>query len=360
MGASTISSGNQVKRWAATWHYEYVRDMQLSELIGDSENDPIQVKTELSKQSGAQISVTLIGRLTGAGVAGDNTLANNEAELDDYSHVVTIDQVRNAVARGNHEQQKTHIDILKAGRVVLKLWAMALDRDDILAAMQSPVTDGTTAYGSATEPQKDTWIAAQNPASGNHRVVFGAALSNYSTGDHSASLLNVDSSGDVATRATVRLIKRVAKQADPHIRPIATSNGEKFILLLQTFAFRDLKSDCATEFASAQPRGNENPLYKDGDLLIDNVICKEVEEIPVISGAGNGGIDVAPCFLLGAQAIVFAVGQRATPISQTDDYDNLRGAGIKMTRGIDKAMFQSDGTVQHGMLTLYVSGVADT
>ena len=360
MGVTSISSGNQVKRWAASWYYEYVRDMQLSELIGDSENDPIQVKTELTKMSGAQISLSLVGKLTGAGVTGDNTLKNSEEELDDYSHVITIDQVRNAVARGNHEQQKTHIDILKAGRVVLKLWAMALDRDDILAAMQSANVDGNTAYGSCTEDEKDTWVTAQNPAAGNHRVVFGAALSNYSAADHSASLLNVDSGADVLTRAIVRLIKRVAKQADPHIRPIATSNGEKYILLAQTYAFRDLKSDCAAEFAQAQPRGNDNPLYKDGDLLIDNVVVKEVEEIPVIAGVGAAAIDVAPCFLLGAQAVGIAVGQRPTPISDTDDYGNLRGAGIKMTRGIDKLMFKGDGTVQHGMLTLYVSGVADT
>lgn len=359
MAVTSISSGNQVKRWAAEWYYEYVRDMQLSELIGDSENDPIQTKTELSKMSGAQISISLVGRLTGAGVTGDNTLKNNEEELDDYSHVITIDQVRNAVARGNHEQQKTHIDILKAGRVVLKLWAMAMDRDDILAAMQSPVTDGSTAYASATEGQKDIWVAAQNPAAGNHRVVFGDALSKYQTGDHSASLLQIDS-GDVMTRAVVRLIKRVAKRADPHIRPIATGNGEQFVLLLQSYAFRDLKSDCASEFATAQPRGNENPLYKDGDLKIDNVICKEVEEIPVITGVGAAAIDVAPCFLLGAQAVGIAVGERPSPISDTDDYGNLRGAGIKMTRGIDKLMFQSDGTVQHGMLTCYVAGVADT
>ena len=358
MGATSISSGNQVKRWAATWYYEYVRDMQLSELIGDSENDPIQVKTELTKQSGAQISLSLVGRLTGAGVTGDNTLKNNEEELDDYAHVITIDQLRNAVSRGNHEQQKTHIDILRAGRVVLKLWAMAADRDDILAAMQSPVTDGSTAYGSATEDQKDTWVAAQNPASGNHRVVFGNALANYSTGDHSASLLTITSAMTLS-RSLIRLIKRAAKRADPHIRPIATSDGERFILLAQSYAFRDLETEMATELASAHYRGDKNPLFKGGDLKVGNVIIKEVEEIPVISGVGNGGIDVAPCFLLGAQAVGIAVGQRPTPISDTDDYGNLRGAGVKMTRGIDKLMFQSDGTVQHGMLTFYIAGVAD-
>lgn len=352
MADTTAHADNQVKRWCAEWYYEYVRDMQLSELIGDSENDPFQVKTELEKQSGAQIAISLVTRLTNAGVTGDNTLSGNEEALGNYAHTITIDQIRNAVRRGNHEQQKTHIDILKAGRVVLKLWAMAKDRDDILAALQSPNVDGSTAYASTLEADKDTWLAANDD-----RVLFGAAKSNNAANDHSVALAQVDSAADVLTRAIVRLIKRMAKQAAPHIRPVATSDGEKFILLCQTYAFRDLKSDCATEFASAQPRGNSNPLYKDGDLLIDNVVCKEVEEIPVISGVGTAAIDVAPCYLLGAQAVGIAMGERPHAISEEDDYGNLKGAGIAMTRGIDKLVFNS---VQHGVATLYVAGVADT
>lgn len=351
MAVTTASSANQVTRWASQWYYEYVRDMQLSELIGDSENDPIQMVTELEKQSGAIITVSIVNRLTNAGVTGDNTLSGNEESLNNYGHAITIDQVRNAVARGNHEQQKTHIDILKAGRVVLKLWAMALDRDDILAAMLSPNVDGTTAYASCSAAQRNAWSVANLD-----RVLYGAAKSNYS-GVMATDLANVDGTTDVLNRAAVRLMKRMAKQASPHIRPIATSNGEKFILLAQTYAFRDLKSEAASEMASAQVRGNDNPLYKDGDLLIDNVVVKEVEEIPVLSAVGAAGIDVAPCFLLGAQAVGIAVGQRATPITQVDDYGNLSGAGIKMTRGIDKLMFNS---VQNGVLNGFFAGVADT
>jgi len=353
MAVTVAAATNQPERWAAKWYYEYVRDMQLSELIGNSENDPIQMKTELEKESGAIITISLVNRLTNAGITGDNTLEGNEEAMNNYAHSITIDQVRNAVARGNHEQQKTHIDILEAGRVVLKLWAMALDRDDILAAMMSPSVDGSTAYGSCAEVAvKDVWLAANSD-----RVLFGAAKANNAANDHSAALAQVDSATDVLNRAAVRLMKRMAKQASPHIRPIATGNGEKFVLLAQTYAFRDLKTDCATEFASAQPRGNENPLYKDGDLLIDNVVVKEVEEIPVITGVGNTGIDVAPCFFLGAQAVGYAVGQRAKPIKNVSDYGNLQGAGVAMTRGIDKLMFNS---IQHGMLTGYFAGVADT
>ena len=147
MAVTVAAATNQPERWAAKWYYEYVRDMQLSELIGNSENDPIQMKTELEKESGAIITISLVNRLTNDGITGDNTLEGNEEAMNNYAHSITIDQVRNAVARGNHEQQKTHIDILEAGRVVLKLWAMALDRDDILAAMRSAKVDGSGTTG---------------------------------------------------------------------------------------------------------------------------------------------------------------------------------------------------------------------
>jgi hypothetical protein len=277
--------------------------------------------------------------------------------LGNYGHKITIDQLRNACSVGRMEQKKTHLDLLKAASAVLKSWSVNKMRTDVIEALKSPNLDGSTAYASTAEADKDLWVTAQYAA---NRVLFGAAKSNYSAADHSASLLNVDSAGDVLTPAMVSLAKRIAKSAAHKIRPISVDDdGEWYVLLCNTYAFRDFKT-AATMLAPleyAGVRGDKNPLFTDGSLKWDGVIVTEVEENTAITGVGAGAIDVAANFLIGAQALGIAYGEKAHAIKDSVDYDNINGVGIAEIRGIDKLMYNS---IQHGVLTLYTAAVADT
>lgn len=353
MADTVANAANKVQQWSKKFYKEYVRDMQFSELIGKTEGAPIQMVTELETMPGKDITVSLITRLSGKGATGDNALRGNEIQVGNYGHKITIDQIRQACTVKKMEQRSTHIDLMEASNFVLKDWAMGKKRDDIIVAAMVANVDGKTPYESCTVAQRNAWLTANSD-----RVLYGAAKSNAVSLVHATALALVDSTNDVLTYSIGSLAKRMAKQADPHIRPIRVNGGgEWYVMLCHTYAFRDLKSSLATIHASAEVRGKDNPLFSDGDLQYDGVIYKEVEEIPVISGVGGGSIDVAPCFLLGAQAIGIAVGERTQPIKDEDDYGNIKGVGVAEVRGIDKLMFNDK---QHGMLTLFVSGVADT
>lgn len=358
MPNTTVASANNVQQWQERFFTEYVRDNQFEAYMGTSENSPIQISEDLSKKPGDQITISLVTRLTNTGVTGDNTLEGNEEALGNYGHKITVDQLRNAVAVGEMEQQKTHIELLEAAKTVLKNWAMDKMRDEIIAALLSPNVDGSTAYASTAEADKDTWVTAQYAAG---RVLFGAAKSNYSAADHSASLLNIDSTNDILQPAIVSLAKRIAKTADRHMRPVKVNGGgEWYVLFAPSYAFRDFKTHATTVAVSeyAADRGKSNPLFQDGDLLWDGVIIHEVPEIATLANVGNGGTtDVAPCFLLGAQAVGVAWAAKTKAIFDDRDYGNIKGRGVKEIRGVDKLTYNS---IQNGVLTLYASGVADT
>lgn len=355
MSNTAVHSTNKVEQWRKKYHVEYVRENRFASEMGKTSNAPIQMYEDLTKKAGDELTITLIMRLQGAGVTGDNELEGNEEALANYGWKIAVDQLRNAVALGVMEDQKTEIDLLMAAEVPLKNWSSEKLRDEIIVGLYSPNVDGVTSYASTSEANKDIWLAANDD-----RILFGIALSNTSTTDHSASLLNIDSTNDVMTAAGVSLAKRMAKLADPHIRPVKLSNGvENYIIYANSLCFRDLESD-STVIANRQQgesRGRDNPLFQGGDIYIYGVIVKEIEDIGVISGVGAGAIDVAANFLVGAQAIGVAWAKKTHTIKDSRDYGNINGRGVAEIRGIGKMMYN---TIQHGVFTWYCAAVADT
>jgi N4-gp56 family major capsid protein len=292
-------------------------------------------------------------------VTGNTTLEGNEEALDSRSHKVEVAPLRHAVAITEWEEQKSAIELRDAARMMLKLWAMTKLRDDIIAALLS--INGT-AYASASEATKDAWLVDNAD-----RVLFGAAKSNNSANDHSASLANIDSTNDTLTPGVVSLAKRMAQTASPKIRPVRLSEDEEwYVMFAHPMAFRDFSQNATITQANreARMRGVENPLFTGGSLLWDGVIVREIPEITTLTGVGNGSIDVAPNFLVGAQALGVAWARRTRTTTNVRDYGFIHGVGISEVRGIEKLIFGSgsadtDDLQQHGVVTVYTAGVAD-
>jgi N4-gp56 family major capsid protein len=354
MAATQVATANKVTQFRKKFFKEYVRESLFGAYYGTDENAIIQLVEDLGTEAGKTVSCPLITRLTNAGPTGDDTLEGNEEALGNYAHEINIDQVRNGVRVGKMEQKATVIDLLEAGRTMLKMWIMDDLRDAIIQALASPNVDGVTDYASCTEAEKDAWLAANND-----RVLFGAALSNNAANDHSAALLQVDSTTDVLDLDMVQLGKRLAKKADRKIRPHRIDSGarEWFVLFCETYAYRDLKADTETVHQNADERGSKNKIFTDADLILDGTTAREVPEIPVRTGVGAGGIDVSGNFLCGAQSVGLAWGQRSRFATDSGDYGNWRGVAVGEIRGVEKLMFNS---IQNGVVTIYASAVADS
>lgn len=363
MADTTPASGSVVSRWDDQYFAEYIRDSGFKPYMGTGPTAIIQVREDFVRQRGQTINIPLVTRLKGSGVTGSTVLEGNEEALGNYNWGIPINTLRHGVVVDEWQEQQTEIALRNAARDMLKMWSMDALRggvsgqslDGIIEALGA-IYNGTTYsnYADATEAAKDTW-----QTNNSDRVLYGAATSNAS-GDSSVDLAKVDSTNDKLTPAAVSLMKRLAKAADPHIRPVRTNGGrEFFVMFTGQYAFRDLKQDSTMTQANREARErdvNSNPLFQDGDLVWDGVIIREIPEIGVLSGVGNGSIDVQPAYLCGQQALGLVYGQRPTSRTQVNDYGFRNGVAIQEMRGIRKNYFNN---VQHGVVTGYFAGVAD-
>lgn len=358
MAETRAATGLTVEQWDDKFFVEDIQENVFSILYEQGENAAIQVKEDLTKKKGDNINFALLNRLTGDGVEGSNTLEGSEEDLTSRSHNVTVNKRRHGVLVPEMEEQKSAIGLREAAKPALKTWAQENTRDKIITAMGS--INGV-AYASASEAQKDAWLVDNAD-----RVLFGAARSNNSSNDHSASLANIDATNDVLTRSAVDLMKRLARTCNPKIRPIQDKgNGKKvYVAYAHPYAFRDLANNLEGVMDDTTAAGQAMKLFEGGDLMWRGVIIKELEDMPVYSGVGASSIDVAPVYLLGAQAIGYATAKRWKTIEKRFDYDDKAGVAIEAIDGFSKLTFGSgvgdtDDLKDYGIVTGFFACVAD-
>lgn len=360
MADTTVATGDGItaEQFMNSAFREYRSKLVTRPYMGATSEFPIQVNQELTKMSGDAITFNLAGALSGAGVTGAGTLEGNEEAATYYAHRVVIDQARNGVRIPHMSSLRAPFSLMNEAKPGLTTWLAQKVEDQIFAALASI---SGVAYGTATEGQKDTWLAANAD-----RVLFGAATANNSGNDHSASLLNVDGTTDILNLEQISLAKRYANtKANPKIRPYKIENGEEYyVMFAHPYCVRDLKNTSGWQAAQrdAMPRGTDNPIFTGMAGIWDGVIIKETPKALLLTGVGAAGIDVAGNFLLGAQAVLFAQG--ATPrgfvtdmVEEEFDYEDKTGVAIRSVHGIEKAVFKN--SKQHGVVTVYSAAVQD-
>ena len=362
MADSSAATGLTVQQWDANYFTEAINEHVFKPFMGTGTSNMIQVKSQLEKKPGDSVTYALVNKLTNSAVTGSSTLEGNEEDMTSRSHKVTIDQYRNAVRVPVLEDQFSAIPLRQAAKDVLKDWSLELWRDQTIEALGS--INGT-AYGSASEANKDAWLVDNAD-----RCLFGDAVGNGSYTDHSADLATVTAAMTLDSSA-VSLLKRIAKTASPRIRPIKARSGNKtsdaFVLFCNSLVMRDLATDSAFQQANreARMRGVSNPLFKGADYIWDNIAIYEVEDIAVLSGVGAASADVSPVYLCGAQAIGHAWAKRPQSVEEAFDYNDKQGIAIRQWYGIEKLRFGSgsgdtDDLKDHGVVTGFFGSAADS
>lgn len=363
MALTSVPTNARVIKYQRSFFREFIRNNKFSRYIGTDENSAIQSIEDLQKGVGEKVRIYLVNQL-GATTAnsgirtGYQTLKGYETPMNTRSNELTIALSRFAVTIFESDRQFSAIDLVEARRAVLMDNFKTYFRDRIIKALGSISTDGTThtAYADASEADKDTWLV-----NNNDRVTFGASSPGLT--DHSADLSNLDTTADIITDANLKIMKDAAKAANPIVRPIRVNDDEEwYVVFMGTPLFRQAQTALAQLNREAWVRaaGANNPLFTGGDLISDGLIIKEVPEIAKLAGTpGSGGsTKVAPAYLVGAQALGYALALRSKMIEQTDDYGEVNGAGIKMLDQVAKLYFgsgSSDTTTpkQNGVVTGY-------
>ena len=372
MANTTVNSQIVETKFLKEFQREYVRANRFARYTGTSNASVIYIK------EGRQIiNIPLVTRLKGAGVTGSTTLRGNGEKISNFGINLTPAYSRHAVEFDKEEMEKPAIDLMSAARPLLMDWAMEDTRDKEIEAFNA-IDNGTTYanYGDAAAGAMDTWNT-----NNNDRILYGSAKSNNTSGDHTTSLGTIDTTNDKLTTSMVSLAKRMAQNADRHIRPLkAEEDDEKFVMFCDQYAFRDLKEDPTLTQAQreALKRGAPgHPLFTGGDLLWDNVIIREIPEVAIfidgssgtngvwggnstadgLNTAGAGSSRVGVSFLCGQTAIGFGLGQRPQIITdKLFDYGFQPGVAVELKDDIKKSFWNN---IQNGSLTIFSSSAAD-
>lgn len=361
MALTTTASNNKLIKYRKEVYREYVRENLFSPYMGTAINSIIRVITDLDKggkNGGEQINIPLRARLNSQGV-GTGTLRGNEESLDNQGTRMWIDWVRNAVTINNAEENKSSIDLWAEVKPALVDWGQEKQRDEIVDGFYSIPSQAQPAglgsalgqrvngvlFDAATAAQRNTWLTDNAD-----RILIGSGnAANLAAGNFAASMANITGAMTLSG-ALISRMKRSAKKANPRIRPFKLKeNGtEWFVLFVGQEQFRDAQNDNDIKTANQNSRERENqgylknPIFVDGDLLYNGVIIREIPELslrlPVFyQNAGAAGIQVAPAHLCGQGAAAWCWGKMPTPtFLKEDDYQFLRGGGIKMAYGVGK------------------------
>lgn len=364
MAVTTIQSNNKLVKYTREINREFVRENLFSPYMGEDLTSIIRIKNEL-KAGGEQMNIPLVTKLTGTG-KGAGTLVGAEEKIDNYGMRVWVDWLRHAVATSKSEQQKDSADIFGEAKSLLSDFGKEKVRDEIIEALMALPSESAQSdlgsdeggrvngirYEDATSGNLNTWNVS-NGTGAAARILYGSAVGNYAA-THASALSQVSASGSTGkfTAANASLLKRMAENAAPKIRPFKTRDGyEYYVIFAGSNTFRDFRNDSAVIAANREARAREgngmdrNPIFQDGDQLYDGLIVRKVPEISryvtdvwtSLKTAGSGSTRVEPVFLCGQQAAVVAYGQMMKPtFRKEDDYGFISGTGIEACYGVSK------------------------
>lgn len=356
MADTVPATGLEVQQWDDGFFLEYIQGSRFKSLMGTDENSVIQMKEDLTKKKGDTITIALVNRLTNEATTGTDVLEGNEEDMSSRSHDITVNKRRNAVRVAEMSEQRSAIDLRRAGKAVLKDWAMEDTRDLIINALGSINGAPFTARTSATA---DAWLVDNAD-----RVQFGAAAAGLT--DMSADLQLLDTTSDLFNVTALDAMILKAKTANPKIRPIRDDGDGKryYVVFANPNAFKNLRDSMDTEvLAVTSVQAQAAKLFEGGDIHWNGAIVKEVDELPVYANIGNSNAEVTPVYLCGAQALGHALAKRWASKTKEFDYGDKVGVAIESIYGINKLLFGTGGADRtdlkdHGVVTGYFATTA--
>jgi N4-gp56 family major capsid protein len=344
-GPTNIPLGDPkaVKRWSGQLFLDILTKGYFDrKFVSESDNSVIQRLTDLESDAGDQISFDLSVQLRNKPTVGDNRLEGKEENLRFFTDTVYIDQMRHGVsAGGKMSRKRTLHNIRSIARDRLSdYWSQYIDQINFIYLSGS--------RGVNQDYIEDvTWAGFANNAilapDTGHIIYPG-------TGGKAGLVV-----GDVMTRVVIEraAVKATMMRAsDPTTANMIAINidGEQhYVLLMSPFQEYDLRvSDTGgwldIQKAAAQAEGRNNPIFKGGLGMIDNVVLHSHENVIRFSDYGSGNnILAARALFMGRQAGVVAYGStgglRFTWTEEMSDHGNEPKVAAGVIMGIKKSRF---------------------
>jgi len=323
-------------------------------IMGEGEDNIIQIKNDLKKQKGDTITLGLTAKLSGNGVSGDNELEGNEEAISPYSEAVSIDQKRFGVRlTGRLDEQKNGYNMRTDAKNKLKIRLKEFVEMQMFLKLAS-VTNTTLTNTAGTVTGTDcAWSNTPDYVpDADTNAGYG---DRYLCADYAAGTTSL-AAGDKLTPELISRVKTKAQTASPKILPVDIDGANHYVLIIHPWQAFDLKTNAVWMQAQREAswRGSKNPIFSGALGVWDNVVVMEHEYVPWLDvsvalhsfrGTATGtdcAVDACRALLLGKQAAVFAKCNNENGwVEETFDYKNKTGFATGIIGGIQKIRFNS-------------------
>lgn len=348
MGQTVIPFGDPKaqKKWSGQLFVDTTKKSYWERFEGKTENSVIQRKTELESDAGDRISFDLSVRLRQKPTAGDDRLKGKEEILRFFTDEVIIDQLRHSVsAGGKMTRKRTAHDLRRVAKDRLSdYWAQYMDEIKFIylsgaRGINEDFIEDPAYNGHAGNPLR---------APDSQHILFGGAATSKATITATDKM-----SRQLIERAATKA--RMMQARDPQTQNLlpVTINGEKhYCLLMSPFQEYDLRDEVGekgwldVQKAAAGAEGKNNPIFKGGLGMINNIVLHSHESVIRFNDYGAGAnVAAARALFLGRQAGVIAYGTagnlRFTWKEEVDDFGNEPTVAAGIIFGLSKTRFNN-------------------
>ena len=344
-----------VKVWSAKIAVEAAKKSFWQKMTGGEDQAmPVVAKTDLESGPGDEVTTTLIAKLRGKPIEGDEKGEGREQKLSHYTHKMRIDKSRQLVNVG---------DVMSQKRVRHNIADQARARlSDYMAEVQDELHHmyacGARGVGDEIMHYPSDWTGFPNPltAPDAAHLLVGDGLSKATLVDGAA---NSKLSTAVIDRAIVRAKKMFALEGQKGARmePVSVEgpNGAEkcFVLLASPESMYDLRREVGDagwltlEKAKAASVGAKSPIFQGGDALYNGVLVTEHETCVKFNDYGAGGnVNAVRNLFLGAHAVAVAHGFKGQKgnvryeLSESSlDHGEENVIVVRMIAGFDKTRY---------------------
>ncbi len=346
-----VGDPKAIQKYSAILAVDVGRESYFNKkMMGDGEDaqTPLQRLTHLENDSGDEISYDLVLQLKARPVSGDNTLRGKEEDLKFATDSLYIDQQRGGVNTGGKMSRKRTIhDMRKIARKRQAEWWARLF-DETIFMYLSGARGANTDF---IEPTTFTGYAGNAFAAPDDlHLLYGGDASSKATvaSDDKMSLALID--------RTVARAKTMGRGTSgvPAIQPVKIDGEPHYCLVMHPFQEYDLRAASGSTWidiqkAAAAAEGRNNPLFKGGLGMYNNVILHEHQSTITFSDYGAGvNLNAARALFLGRQAGVIAFGSAGNDFrfdwnEEMEDRGNQLVITTGSIFGIKKTSFSIDG-----------------
>lgn len=350
---TTIPFGDKkaVKRWSASLFLETLAKSYFErKFVGTSDNSVIQRLTDLESGPGDKISYDLSVQLRGRPTYGDDRVEGKEENLKFFTDEVNIDQMRKSVSAGGRMTRKrTAHDLRKTGKARLSdYWSKFIDEMNFIYL--SGARGINEDFIEALDWTGHAGNAIQAPDS-QHIIYGGDAVSK------STIVADDKMTRTVIEKASVKArMMRAMDVNAANMLPVTVGGEGRYVSVMTPFQEHDMRTTSGTagwlevQKAAASAEGRDNPIFKGGLGMVNDVVLHSHESVIRFTDYGTGSdVHAARALFLGRQAGVVAYGSksgngRGTRFSweeELKDYGNEPSVAAGTIMGIKKTRFNN-------------------